>query len=104
MGCFQRTFARSCLASFPPRFLARFAVILDVGLRFFGSAAGQGEEDVLERRTAKSDVVDRDSGIVQIAKHSDQELCPTDGRDGDAAGMTVDSAVAITAAREQLGR
>ena len=42
----------------------------------FGGVAGEGEEDVVQGRTAQADVVDGDVGLVEVAHDLDERCAP----------------------------
>ena len=62
--------------------------------------AGQREEDVVERRAAEPDVVDRDPGVVEIADDLDEALGAGPRGRGDAARVVVDGGLALAVARD----
>ena len=87
----------------PPR-VARLAGVVLVAVRRQSSAAWpvSVEEDVVERRAAQPDVVDRDAGLVEVADDLDEALGAAAAGDGEPARVLVDACIAVAVAREHL--
>src|SRR6185436_17697622 len=57
--------------------------------------SGQRQEDVVERRSAKGDVVDPDTGVAERAHDADELLRPAIGRDGEPLRPLVERCRAV---------
>src|SRR5262249_26104546 len=73
------------------------------GLVVLGRVAGEGDEDVVEGGAAQADVVDLYATGVQLANDLGEQLGPAHHRDGERAGVLVDSRRALAEALQQLG-
>src|SRR5262245_25157382 len=84
-------------SSAPPRRLC-----LGLGLPFC-HVSGQRKEDVVERRPAEGDVVDRDRRIVEPTNDLHERLRAPVRWHGQPAGVLVERHI-VTAVLQQLGR
>ena len=66
--------------------------------------AGQGEEDVVEGRPAKTDVVDADAGFIEVADDLDQHGRAAMSRHRQPPGVLVDERLFAGGAGQDLDR